>query len=134
MHNSFVSEKVKKKHATKFRSALQATGLYAALDYFANVSFDQNLSTLSRMQGLVSSFPCVGGLENENLLMAQKELLLWHWKLGIGMQRLQAMMRNKTFEDPCGRLQCHLPIIKTKFASTSSCVIPKCQSCELARA
>jgi hypothetical protein len=25
-------------------------------------------------------------------------------------------------------------IVKTKFASTSSCVIPKCQSCELARA
>ncbi len=31
-------------------------------------------------------------------------------------------------------MQCHPPIIKTKFASTSSCVIPKCQSCELARA
>ena len=29
---------------------------------------------------------------------------------------------------------CHPPIIKTKFASTSSCAIPKCQSCELARA
>jgi hypothetical protein len=28
--------------------------------------------------------------------------------------------------------QCHPPIIKTKFASTSSCAIPKCQSCELA--
>jgi hypothetical protein len=25
-------------------------------------------------------------------------------------------------------------IVKTKFASTSSCAIPKCQSCELARA
>ena len=31
-------------------------------------------------------------------------------------------------------MQCHPPIIKTKFASTSSCAIPKCQSCELARA
>jgi len=94
VHNSFVSEKVKREHASKFRSALHATGLYTALDYFANVSVDQNLSTLSRKQGPVSSFPCVGGLENENLSMPQKELLLWHWKLGIGMQRLQAMMRN----------------------------------------
>ena len=132
VHNSFMSKKVKREHASKFRSALHATGLYAALDYFANVSVDQNLSTLSRKQGPVSSFPCVGGLKNENLSMPQKELLLWHWKLGIGMQRLQAMMQNRIFEDPFGRLQCHPPIIKTKFASTSSCAIPKCQSCELA--
>jgi hypothetical protein len=132
VHNSFMSKKVKREHASKFRSALHATGLYAALDYFANVSVNHNLSTSSRKQGPVSSFPCVGGLENENLLMPQKELLLWHWKLGIGMQRLQAMMRNRIFEDPFGRSQCHPPIIKTKFASTSSCAIPKCQSCELA--
>jgi hypothetical protein len=132
VNNSFVSENIKKKHASKFRSALHATGLYAALDYFANMSLDQNLSTSSRTQGLFSSFPCVGGLKNENLSMPQKELLLWHWKLGIGMQRLQAMMRNRTFKDPFGRSQSHPPIIKTKFASTSSCAIPKCQSCELA--
>ena len=97
VYNSFVSENIKKKHASKFRSALHATELYAALDYFANMSLDQNLSPSSRTQGLFSSFPCVGGLKNENLSMPQKELLLWHWKLGIGMQRLQAMMRNRTF-------------------------------------
>ncbi len=55
VHNSFVSEKVKREHASKFRSALHATGLYTALDYFANVSVDQKLSTLSRKQGPVSS-------------------------------------------------------------------------------
>ncbi len=48
VHNSFVSKKVKREHASKFRSALHATGLYAALDYFANVSVNQNLSTSSR--------------------------------------------------------------------------------------
>jgi hypothetical protein len=94
VRNSFVSEKVKREHASKFWSALHATGLYAALDYFANVSLNRNLSTSLRKQGPVSSFPCVGGLKNKNLLMPQKELLLWHWKLGIGMQRLQAMMQN----------------------------------------
>jgi hypothetical protein len=86
------------------------------------------------MQGLFTSFPGVGGLVNENLTMAQKELLLWHWRLGVGMQRVQAMMRNRTFEDPPGRHTVLPPIIKTKFASTSSYTIPKCQSCELARA
>jgi hypothetical protein len=132
VHNSFVTEKVKREHAFKFRSALHTTGLYTMLDYFSNVSVEQNLSTLLRKQGPVFSYPCVGGLKNENLLMPQKELLLWHWKLGIGMQRLQAMIQNRIFEDPFGRSQCHPPIIKTKFASTFSCAIPKCQSCELA--
>jgi hypothetical protein len=84
------------------------------------------------MQGLFTNFPCVGILVNENLTMAQKELLLWHWRLGVGMQRIQAMMRNRTFVDPYGRSQVHPPIIKAKFASTSSCLVPKCQSCELA--
>jgi hypothetical protein len=132
VRDSFVSDKIKKKLAHKFRSALIATGIYAALDYFANVSVNRAVSTSSRMQGIFSSFPCVGGLENENLLMPQKELLLWHWKLGIGMQRVQSMMRNRTFKDPFGRTQVHPPIIKSKFASTASCMIPKCQSCELA--
>ena len=66
--------------------------------------------------------------------MPQKELLLWHWKLGIGMQCLQAMMRTCTFKYPFGRLQSHPPIIKAKFAFTFSCAIPRCQSCELAQA
>jgi hypothetical protein len=38
VHNSFVSKKVKREHAFKFWSALHATGLSAALNYFANVS------------------------------------------------------------------------------------------------
>jgi hypothetical protein len=40
VRNSFVSEKVKRKHASKFRSSLKATGLYAALDYFAKESIN----------------------------------------------------------------------------------------------
>jgi hypothetical protein len=31
---------------------------------------------------------CVGAAENENISPAQKELLKWHWKLGIGMYRI----------------------------------------------
>ncbi len=117
----------RKKHAYRFRSALNATGLYAALHFFGSLSFSGQSK-----QGLFSSFQCVGGLVNKNLTMAQKKLLLWHWKLGIGMQRLQAMMRSHTFEDPFGRSQVHPPIIQAKFASTSSCAIPRCQPCELA--
>ena len=134
IRDSFVSQKIKQQHASKFRSSLNATGLYAALDYFANMStkVGGQLSMSSRLHGLFSSYPCVGGLANENLSQAQRELLLWHWRLGIGMQRIQAMMRNCTFADPFGMSHVHPPIIKSKFASTSSCAIPKCQSCELA--
>ena len=134
VHDSFVSNKMKKKLAHNFRSALIGTGVCSALDYFANVSVNRAVSTSSRLSGIFSSFPCVGGHDNENLSMAQKELLLWHWSLGIGMQRIQKMMRNRTFEDPIGRMQVHPPIIQSKFASTASCRIPRCQSCELSRA
>jgi hypothetical protein len=134
VRDSFVSNNMKKKLALQFRSALIATGINTALDYFANVSVHRAVSTSSRLEGIFSSYPSVGGHENENLSMPQKELLLWHWKLGIGMQRVQTMMRKRTFEDPFGRMQVHPPIIQSKFASTASCTIPKCQSCELARA
>ena len=134
VHDSFVSNNMKKKLAHNFRSALIATGVGTALDYFANVSVNRAVSTSSRLRGIFSSFPCVGGHDNENLSMAQKELLLWRWRLGIGMQRIQAMMRNRTFEDPFGRMQVYPSIIKSKFASTASCTIPRCQSCELSRA
>jgi hypothetical protein len=66
VRNSFVPEKVKKKIAHKFRSALVATGLYAALDYFAD-TISRSSSTLSRMQGLFTSFPCVGGVVHANV-------------------------------------------------------------------
>ena len=66
-----MSEKVKKKLAHKFRSALIATGINAALDYFAD-TITQLSSTLFRMQGIFTNFPGVGGQLNENLTMAQK--------------------------------------------------------------
>ena len=58
--NSFVSEKVTKKLAHKFRSALIATRINAALDYFANTII-QLSSTPFRMQGIFTNFPGVGG-------------------------------------------------------------------------
>ncbi len=132
VRDSFVSKNMKKKLAHQFRSPLIVTRVNTALDYFANVSVNRAVSTLSRLRGIFSSFPCVGGHENKKLSMPQKELLLWHWKLGIGMQRVQSMMRKRTFEDPFGRMQVHPPIIKTKFASTASCTVPECQSCKFA--
>ena len=77
--------------------------------------------------------PCVGTDENANLLVPQKELLTWHWKLGIGMQRIQEMMRENKAIDGNGREHILPPVISPTFASMPNCPIPLCHSCELAR-
>ena len=104
VRNSFVPEKVKKKIAHKFRSALVATGLYAALDYVAN-NINRLSSTFSRMQGVFTRFPCVGSLVNENLTMAQKELLFWLGGSVWVCNAFKQMMRNRTFVGPYGSVR-----------------------------
>ena len=143
VYNSFVSDKVKREYASKMRSGLKASRLFTALDFFGQLPLtgsarysdkgEDMVPTSSRQRALNLVLQCVGDVENENLSAAQRELLLWHWKLGIGMQRIQAMMRDQLYEDHLGRTERHPPIIKPKFASTSSCKIPLCQSCLLAR-
>jgi hypothetical protein len=46
----------------------------------------------------------VGAAKNENISVAQKELLKWHWKLGIGMYCIQEMMGKQHYEDPDGTM------------------------------
>jgi len=75
---------------------------------------------------------CVGAAENENISAVQKELLKWHWKLGIGMYRIQEMMREWHYEDPDGRTTILPAIIQPKNSSTRNCIVPPCQSCLLA--
>ena len=144
VYNSFVNEKEKKMYASTMRSGLKVSRLFPALDFFGEMPSNsmpgqysdqvEDISPMnSRQQALNLVLSCVGSVENENLTAAQRELLLWHWKLGIGMQRIQAMMRDQIFQDELGRTQCHPPIIKAKSPSTSSCQIPLCQSCLLAR-
>jgi len=78
--------------------------------------------------------PCVGEDGNKNLSGPQKELLKWHWKLGISMTRIQEMMVEHNAVDSNGNPYVFPQIIKPNFRSTSSCKIPLCTSCELARA
>ena len=131
VYNLFVNDKVKKIYASKMRSGLKASRLFPALDFFGEMPL--TMSKSSKQQALNLVLQCVGAVENENLTAPQRELLLWHWKLGIGMQRIQSMMQDQHYEDHLGRTECHPPIIKSKYPSTSSCKIPLCQSCLLAR-
>jgi hypothetical protein len=78
-------------------------------------------------------FPCVADETNQQLTGPQKELLLWHWKLGINMQHVQELMHDrvyKTTDDDDVRLPAVIP---TKHVTTKSCSIPMCMSCELAK-
>ena len=61
--------------------------------------------------------PRVGITENETLSNAQKELLLWHCKLGISMHRIQELMTPQRVEDPDGTNNIMGLIIQPKFAT-----------------
>ena len=77
--------------------------------------------------------PCISVKENKNLSQGQKELLLWHWKLGISIRRIQELMRGHQSKDTNGKTTWIPPVIPTKFPQASNCPIPKCQTTELAR-
>jgi hypothetical protein len=76
--------------------------------------------------------PCVADEANVNLSGPQKELLLWHWKLGVSMYQVQELMREQKFEEKTGVETVLPPVIPSKFATASSCLIPKCTACQLA--
>ena len=97
-------------------------------DNFANWGIQAN----ARFDGV--SLPNVAWEENQNLSSAQKELLLWHWKLGISMHHIQELMRVSEMKEPNGAISVKDRIIVPKLSSAATCDIPVCQSCELSRA
>jgi hypothetical protein len=100
-HDSFVTERAKWALGVRMQSGLCQSCL-SVLDFFGKIN--QFFSTLKALTDHSSStdlssfpcFPCVGDSSNSNLTSAQKELLLWHWKLGINMYRVQMLMRERT--------------------------------------
>ena len=76
----------------------------------------------------------IGTDANVNLTSAQKELLLWHWRLGISMQRVQELMRVVEVVDENGAVSVMDRVICPRIKSASTCPIPMCKSCQLSRA
>ena len=72
--------------------------------------------------------------ENKNLSHAQKELLLWHLKLGINMPHIQELMRVSEMKDPNGEITTMYRVIKPKLNGAASCPPPQCECCNLSRA
>jgi hypothetical protein len=60
----------------------------------------------------------------ETIPLPQKELLKWHWKLGIRMFCIQEMMHERHYEKPNGNKTILPAIIKPKLASARNCIVP----------
>ena len=75
----------------------------------------------------VYNYMSVADESNQNLTRAQKELLLWHWKLGhANLKWIQILCREPTTNH-------HHFVLETHHAKTSSCVLPKCAACMLGK-
>ena len=75
----------------------------------------------------VHNYMSVADESNQNLTSAQKELLLWHWKLGhANFQWIQTLCREPTTNSR----RCALV---TKHPKASSCLLPKCAACMLGK-
>jgi hypothetical protein len=98
------------------RSGLCQTHL-SALDFFGDIDAFAFASPMvaNAKSNCFPCFPSIGDSENAHLTNPQKELLWWHWKLGIGMQQIQELMRDWTYEEPLSQRTVSLPIIKAKF-------------------
>ncbi|KAI2489482.1 hypothetical protein MHU86_25099 [Fragilaria crotonensis] len=78
---------------------------------------------------------------NQNITAAQKDLLLWHARLGhLGFAHVQQLMRPRTIEKifPPSSNICATkpadPCITPKHSSASTCKPPLCAACQIARA
>ena len=114
----------------------QGNGLPLMLtkDYLSSTSHVAGLS-FEECQYLATTYelPSIVDTTNQNMNRHQKELLLWHWKLGHAhmgwIQSLAAVPEQRG--DNVGMR----PIIQTKANSQmSSCERPLCTACELSKA
>ena len=135
IYNVSCTNKEKKDIGHHFRSAMSIQDRYLGNigtgKWSTSVDeFDYEFGTVAQ----VMMYNGVGNDDNINLTRAQKELLLWHWRLGISMHRVQELMRGHMSVDQHGEKVWMPAVITPKFGSSSSCAVPKCTSCELARA
>ena len=96
IYHSYMNSAQKKRRGTLFISGMEVIGL-DYLGSFGSIVTDVYSSGTEGEVILTGEFenlsqfcgPCVGSSENKNVTDTQKELLLWPWKLGISMQRIQ---------------------------------------------
>jgi hypothetical protein len=102
-------------------------------------------SKTSRKQGECQCHTCtscnltVADETNQNITSAQKELLLWHWRLAhMGFDHLQKLLRTPSDlpdeSNPSPSSPTPAQCLHSKNVATATCSAPKCAACEIARA
>lgn len=131
IHNVTCTDAEKKAIGPKFRTSICASlhclgflGVWKAVVD----DFEYEFNHFAQMM-----YPCVGSEANKNLTKGEKELLLWHWKLGISMHHVQKLMKGHVGTDPNNKSEYFPPIIPSRFGA-DKCPIPRCEVCCLARA
>ena len=96
-----------------------------------------NALHLHDISGSTSTKVCcktVANDSNRNLTGPQRELLQWHWKLCTSTYHVQELMTDRHYIIPESDNDLFLPpILPTKHATTRSCSVPKCLSCQLSK-
>ena len=86
--------------------------------------------TLDKLEAYGTVFDIIAE-ENANITAAQKELLLWHFRLGhTGMGWVQTLIRNRKAEHGT---KAYPPILPTKHDKAKSCDKPCCEACLLGK-
>jgi hypothetical protein len=72
---------------------------------------------------------------NQNITSAQKELLLWHSRLGhLGFNHIQRLMHPRVLDPAPSKSLMREPCILPKHASAKTCKPPLCAACQIAKA
>ncbi|KAL7459421.1 hypothetical protein ACHAWC_011182 [Mediolabrus comicus] len=83
----------------------------------------------------MSCLGCLSDDSNPNLSTGQKELLLWHYRLGISTRHVQHLMKEHERKDEEGNVVVIPPVIPAKSADAVKCDPSiRCTTCEIARA
>jgi hypothetical protein len=83
----------------------------------------------------MSCLGCLSDDSNPNLSTGQKELLLWHYRLGISTKHVQHLMKEHERKDEEGNVVVIPPVIPAKSADAVKCDPSiRCATCEIARA
>ena len=137
------SESRRNNHGLYTHSNLLEPHCYALEDVFACRSSDTGQDLDIAPSGSFNGRDILSKVVDErniNLTGPQHELLAWHYRLGhVSMWSLRKLMQpkdeggdndRKTNSEDISRV----PVIRSNFKGTRSCIVPQCASCNLAKA
>lgn len=131
-HPKFGAPSVPRERHPKFGAPREAKKLHPKFD-ISKTKFDLPDPPSSTDSDITAEFGAMLELrglnaqqvaeENSNLTKGQKELLLWEMRLGIGMHRIQRLMKPRTLIEPDGTVHEMPPVIKSMHGG-ANCKVP----------